>query len=601
MFFFILLIAYKFNAGTSCCSVYARFGLPLEGGLHCLYSLSKSLLNSDCIDTNGVKLGISPDPSAKCHILMKKLKDIVRAGFSKRYIIVESVAETETAAHKDENEDSIVSWNDEKLGVFCVADGIGGAPGGRQASEQIVDSISDRCKGVACDKDYENFRDSVVEAICEANTRIYDNDVKGMGATVVVLTMEPARGVTQVMHAGDSRLYRFRNKSLKRLTKDHSVAAQMGYGDSDTLPQIIRGRITNAIGIRKDLVLKKSWLRVRSGDVYLLCSDGLIKHVKDDEIASVLRETTATGIESSVKRLLDTTRRRGAADDVSVILIRIGATADDRSLLNGFSFAAVSVFLTLLLIGVFCGIKGLRERNAQRTVHGVTQANNTSQQKFVGEETTVLDPDSEKTISTNEVSNGPRRSDIPPTIDRETVGSIDATPAPHEDAIQSKSAVNRRIEMDLAGNWKMFGNGLLDSNTDYVRNEIELDVGWPASTWGIGVMFTTESVADIGPNSAINIEIRSERGSQTRVYAGVSTLDDANLELDRRKAKPVTQAWQKFTFPVSEMVGAKPERTSRTFQETDLMRIQSYKLLFTKPDGGIKYDKIRIRNPKISF
>ena len=100
-------------------------------------------------------------------------------------------------------------------------------------------------------------------------------------------------------------------------------------------------------------------------------------------------------------------------------------------------------------------------------------------------------------------------------------------------------------------------------------------------------------------NPVIEAEIKTEMGTNTLVYAGVSTIDDANLELRRFGAEALANRWQTFSFPISEMVGAQPQASSRKFITADQKRIRIIKFLFTKPTTGGESERITIRNPRI--
>jgi hypothetical protein len=79
----------------------------------------------------------------------------------------------------------------------------------------------------------------------------------------------------------------------------------------------------------------------------------------------------------------------------------------------------------------------------------------------------------------------------------------------------------------------------------------------------------------------------------------MATKDDASMEIMPKKALPLTDQWQNFEFPISEMISCKPEATSRGFGPADWDKIQIFKLLFTKPEGQVMQEVIMIRNPEI--
>jgi protein phosphatase len=146
-----------------------------------------------------------------------------------------------------------------------------------------------------------------------------------MGTTFAGLLLLHRSAV--VAHVGDSRVYRLRDGVLERLTHDHSLANQlvdMGYLRPDqvaTYPR--RNVITRAVGTHDTVEVDTRIVDLRPGDAFLLCSDGLHGEISDDQIAAILKDpglpTTTVG------RLIESALQAGGNDNITAIVVRLGA------------------------------------------------------------------------------------------------------------------------------------------------------------------------------------------------------------------------------------------------------------------------------------
>ena len=158
------------------------------------------------------------------------------------------------------------------------------------------------------------------------------------------------------------------------------------------------------------------------------------------------------------------------------------------------------------------------------------------------------------------------------------------------------------INSEPKGGWRLFGSGLLDSAVDIPKSEIIINVDWMKSSWGIGGMFTWDAPIIDKNLSAIQVDVRTKKGSKTKIYAGMATKKDANLIFPRTKAKDVTNQWQTFIFTVSEMIKDMPNASSVEFTDGDWRKIQIIKVLFTTPEKkDVPRDDILIRNPELIY
>jgi len=236
-----------------------------------------------------------------------------------------TVAElSDVGLRREHNEDCVLSLHAE--GVFCVADGMGGAAMGEVASAAAVDELR---KGVAGQERRWELKAGVIrEALNTASGRIRalsdERGVTGTGTTAVVIYFDaehPDRA--GILHAGDSRAYRFRGHKLEQLTTDHSMAAAAGVKHEKALPTMFRGVVTRAVGLHETVELEATAVSVAAGDVYLLCSDGLNKMVPDKRLQKLLHKAGDADVGVLARQMVEAANSAGGEDNVSVVIIRV--------------------------------------------------------------------------------------------------------------------------------------------------------------------------------------------------------------------------------------------------------------------------------------
>jgi protein phosphatase len=214
---------------------------------------------------------------------------------------------------------------------------MGGHAAGEIASKIAVDSISefivhtkedDGTWPHAYDEHFGRATNRLMAALRLANTRVLeamrkDARLRGMGTTVVACLADD--GTMSVAHVGDSRAYLIRDGELSRLTNDHSwVFEQVQAGmltEAEAEKHPLRNVITRALGGALSVTPDASEVESHSGDVYLLCSDGLTGMVPEDEILRVVSEG-ADNLEKACQNLIDIANERGGLDNVTAILVR---------------------------------------------------------------------------------------------------------------------------------------------------------------------------------------------------------------------------------------------------------------------------------------
>jgi len=233
-----------------------------------------------------------------------------------------AAARTDVGRRRPANEDAVVVAPE--LGLYLVADGMGGHRAGQVASELAARAVLSGLRGLAGAA--RSPQAKLAAAVAGANAEILATarakpELTGMGTTVVALLADQGR--VAIAHVGDSRAYRLRGGAAERLTDDHTLVAdlvrrgELGAAAAAAHPQ--RHVLTRALGVRRALEPDLAELAPEAGDVYLLCSDGLTGHVADEELAGVA--ASAPDLDAACERLVALANRRGGEDNVSVLLV----------------------------------------------------------------------------------------------------------------------------------------------------------------------------------------------------------------------------------------------------------------------------------------
>lgn len=212
---------------------------------------------------------------------------------------------------KDQNEDSFLSVPE--LGLFAVADGMGGYPGGDLASQIATETLkefflSESAQALSPEQ-------ALIQGIQAANFVIFDHASKnpalfGMGTTVVSLYFQPG---PLIAHVGDSRAYVLRNRKLTALTQDHSVVENLADGTQ-------KSTLSRAVGCDDSVKVEASKALAEIGDLFLLCSDGLTCSLSERDIERILN--TPQPLKDQAEKLIRCAALNGSTDDITVVLVR---------------------------------------------------------------------------------------------------------------------------------------------------------------------------------------------------------------------------------------------------------------------------------------
>jgi serine/threonine protein phosphatase PrpC len=247
----------------------------------------------------------------------------------------DAIWKTDTGRQRRDNEDNAFV----RAPLFVVADGMGGAQAGEVASALAVQEFQQQ--ELPPEGSSEERLSTLIRS---ANRRIYElsrteHEHAGMGTTVTAVYVDEAD--LAVAHVGDSRAYIFRDRTLTRLTQDHSLVEELVRQGKLTEAQAAehpqRSIITRALGIEADVEVDTWSYPVRAGDVVLLCSDGLTSMIGEELITRVL--AAEPDLDRAAERLIAEANEAGGRDNITVVMFRLeevgGADAGDQPTVVG--------------------------------------------------------------------------------------------------------------------------------------------------------------------------------------------------------------------------------------------------------------------------
>jgi serine/threonine protein phosphatase PrpC len=269
--------------------------------------------------------------------------------------------------------------------LYGVADGMGGHAGGDVAARTAVDALQQAFRS-------NPTIDGLLAAVQEANAAVWergniDVDLRGMGTTITVVANVEASGDDAesivLVNVGDSRAYLLRSGDLEQLTHDHSVAEELVARGELTPDQAAlhpqRHILTRALGVAAEVDVDAWEFLPRTGDRYLLCSDGLSNELTESEMASILESAPEPA--RAAEELVRAANEHGGSDNITAVVLDV-VSADAQALTpgeeavfsdaseSGSGLAQVQVALTRLATSHSPGAIGTLERTQAQTAQG---------------------------------------------------------------------------------------------------------------------------------------------------------------------------------------------------------------------------------------
>ncbi|KFI34401.1 protein phosphatase [Peptococcaceae bacterium SCADC1_2_3] len=231
---------------------------------------------------------------------------------------------TETGLVRKQNEDNFCICPD--IGLFAIADGMGGHQAGEIASRLATQKLADFIRTYLefC-SDQETL---LTKGMQEINHQIYlisqqNKRYQGMGTTLTAALIQ--NNHLYLAHIGDSRLYLLRQEQIKQLTEDHTVVQNLVTSGTITADQARthpkRHILTRALGIDSNVKAEISQINLKAQDKILLCTDGLTNYVTPEEIHHLVNK--AAEVKQAVHNLTEMALERGGADNITVILVAV--------------------------------------------------------------------------------------------------------------------------------------------------------------------------------------------------------------------------------------------------------------------------------------
>lgn len=226
---------------------------------------------------------------------------------------------------RENNEDAVRT--DDGYGIYLLADGMGGAPGGEVASELAVQAafelLARLLPAQAAGADLGRLLADALAAAHSAVARraLADPLLEGMGTTLEIVVVRGAE--TAFCHVGDSRIYLFRRGALSQLTSDDNYAAYLAQRDNIPLERIspaYRHILTQAVGVEKELVPEIRTIDMEPGDLLLICSDGLTAALGDEEIGALMGRSRPELV-LMTDSLVVAANASGGPDNISVVIV----------------------------------------------------------------------------------------------------------------------------------------------------------------------------------------------------------------------------------------------------------------------------------------
>lgn len=226
------------------------------------------------------------------------------------------------------NQDAVFMAAKGETGLFCVADGMGGHNHGEWASGEIVRELKDwwnHFREEDYDSEFSRMMSALNKVLEKANQDIYQmsDGQEICGSTVVLLFIHRER--FGVLNVGDSRVYLCKSLKVELLTVDEVWENQIGLtlGEDERRLHPNWGKLVNAIGVAQEVGITSMTDLVRSGMVFMLCSDGVYKMLPEKQLRGYLRKSWRYPFDTIMEKMMKKVYDGGAKDNASVVLVRV--------------------------------------------------------------------------------------------------------------------------------------------------------------------------------------------------------------------------------------------------------------------------------------
>lgn len=211
-----------------------------------------------------------------------------------------------------------------EIGLFALADGMGGRNGGKTAAREAIYSLSQSIRPFSIHTGKpSNLSQSLLAAIEHANSWVYKlgceiKPLMGMGTTLACLLWTEQK--IYYAHVGDSRIYHYKKNRLNLLTQDHSLFARWLLKKDRSTPSPPKNIITRAIGTRSTTKPELGSLVCEDDDLFLLCSDGLSDTVNKEELEKIIKNNS--NLQQAAQKMIATAKNKGSNDNITALLIK---------------------------------------------------------------------------------------------------------------------------------------------------------------------------------------------------------------------------------------------------------------------------------------
>lgn len=265
--------------------------------------------------------------------------------------------QTDQGLVRDHNEDYVTCWEPQNDGeatkhgwLYIVADGVGGADAGEVASQFASERVIAHYLATSETKDWGR---RLIDAMQAANTDLRQmvmdrNENKRMATTMVAAVIQGRQAL--IGNVGDSRGYHWHNGRLRQITKDQSLVAKLveegAISEAEAVNHPHKNVILYSIGSERSPKMDLFRVNIQPDDAIILCSDGLTRHVADEEIGHVLENEPPT---EAATRLIAMANSRGGQDNISVGILRFSAQPEEEVKTAVLAITAPASQTTLLL------------------------------------------------------------------------------------------------------------------------------------------------------------------------------------------------------------------------------------------------------------